>query len=202
MKLKEAIFLIQFLIIWGHSSPVDGANFKWFYYIIKDGDNLSKIADRYDVSVQDLIKWNKIKEADNIYFGKKIKILAYQHKKDAKTDKIILKRPVKKWSIYKSYKNYGDSKNHGIIYSVKKGETVYSAKEGRVVKIGSMRGYGKYILVDHGSEWLSMYSNMIDISVQKGDYVKTHVPLGKTESNKLFFLISHKGEPVNPLYYL
>lgn len=43
------------------------------YYTVKKGDSLSKIAKKYDVSVNDLIKWNKLK-GNAIRQGQKLKI--------------------------------------------------------------------------------------------------------------------------------
>lgn len=47
---------------------------KDLYYIVKSGDSLSKIAKKYNVSVDYLVKLNNIKDKDIIYIGQKIKI--------------------------------------------------------------------------------------------------------------------------------
>lgn len=44
------------------------------YYIVKSGDNLSKIAKKYDTTVSQLVSWNNIKNANLIYVGKKIRV--------------------------------------------------------------------------------------------------------------------------------
>ena len=44
------------------------------YYIIKKGDNLTKIAKKYGTSVNQLIKWNNIKNANLIYVGQKLRV--------------------------------------------------------------------------------------------------------------------------------
>jgi membrane-bound lytic murein transglycosylase D len=41
------------------------------YYTVKKGDTLAKIADKYNVSVSDLKKWNKLK-SDTIEIGQKL----------------------------------------------------------------------------------------------------------------------------------
>lgn len=48
------------------------------YYIVKRGDNLTKIAKMYGVTVSDLVKWNDIKNPNLIYPGQKILIKAPQ----------------------------------------------------------------------------------------------------------------------------
>lgn len=44
------------------------------YYIVKPGDTLSKIAERYGTSVQNLVKINAIKDKDLIYIGQEIRL--------------------------------------------------------------------------------------------------------------------------------
>lgn len=44
------------------------------YYKVKKGDNLSAIADKYDVSVSDLKKWNSLR-SNSLSYGKSLKIL-------------------------------------------------------------------------------------------------------------------------------
>jgi len=41
------------------------------YYTVKKGDTLAKIADKYNVSISDLKKWNKLK-SDEITEGQKL----------------------------------------------------------------------------------------------------------------------------------
>lgn len=44
------------------------------YYTIKSGDNLSKIAKKYGTTVNQLVKWNNIKNANLIYPNQKIRV--------------------------------------------------------------------------------------------------------------------------------
>ncbi len=43
------------------------------YYTVKKGDTLAKIADKYDVSISELKKWNKLK-SDDIVIGQKLQV--------------------------------------------------------------------------------------------------------------------------------
>lgn len=51
------------------SSPTDSDE---KIYVVKKGDNLSKIGAKFGVSVSDLVKWNNIKNPDLIIIGQKI----------------------------------------------------------------------------------------------------------------------------------
>lgn len=44
------------------------------YYFVKKGDNLTKIAKRYGTSVNQLVKWNGIKNPNLIYVGQKLRV--------------------------------------------------------------------------------------------------------------------------------
>lgn len=44
------------------------------YYVIKKGDNLTKIAKTYKTTVDQLVKWNNIKNKNLIYSGQKIRV--------------------------------------------------------------------------------------------------------------------------------
>ena len=44
------------------------------YYIVKSGDNLSTIAKKYGTTVNQLVQWNNIKNANLIYKGQKLRV--------------------------------------------------------------------------------------------------------------------------------
>lgn len=47
---------------------------KPLYYIIKWGDTLSRISNKFGTSIEQLAKWNNIKNIDKIYAGQKIRV--------------------------------------------------------------------------------------------------------------------------------
>ena len=51
---------------------------KLVYHTVKKGENLNVIAQKYKVSTSDLKRWNKIKNANKIYSGQKLKIYTSQ----------------------------------------------------------------------------------------------------------------------------
>ena len=44
------------------------------YYVVQSGDTLSEIAKKYDTTVNQLVYWNNIKNANLIYVGQKIRV--------------------------------------------------------------------------------------------------------------------------------
>ncbi|MBK8550697.1 MAG: LysM peptidoglycan-binding domain-containing protein [Ignavibacteria bacterium] len=85
-------------------------------YIVSEGDNLSMIAGKYGVSVNDLKKWNDL-ESDKIMVGQKLKMTG-----STATDK---KTNTKTSGVKKTYK-------------VKKGETLASISEATDVSIQNL----------------------------------------------------------------
>ena len=44
------------------------------YHVVKGGENLNLIAKKYNISTSDLKRWNKIRNANKIYPGQKLKV--------------------------------------------------------------------------------------------------------------------------------
>ncbi len=68
-------------------------------------------------------------------------------------------------------------KNNGIDIATKEGAQVRSVFEGEVSGVVSIPGAGKAIIIRHG-EYLSVYSNLSDSFVLKGDKIKTKQYIG------------------------
>ena len=51
-----------------------GEDARYFIHTVEKGETLSKIARRYGVTVNDLVRWNGIKDKNLIYVGQEIKI--------------------------------------------------------------------------------------------------------------------------------
>jgi septal ring factor EnvC (AmiA/AmiB activator) len=77
-------------------------------------------------------------------------------------------------------------KNDGIDISTKPGSQVRAIFDGEVTGVISIPGAGKAVIIRHG-EYLSVYSNLSEATVQKGNKVKTKQNLGTAltdEDNK------------------
>ena len=176
----------------------------WVHYKIKRGDNLTSIAKKYSVSLSAIMSWNKISQKNKIYIGQRIKIRQYiksaKHKR--KVPNKLLKSPIANLRIIKPYRAYGYAKHHGIVCKVSPKKAIQSSAKGSIVKIGYLRGYGDYILIDHGFGWHTLYSNIKERYVRLGQKVNAGDKIGTVMGQKLFFLISYRGKPVNPVKYL
>ncbi|ATQ78703.1 protease [Massilia violaceinigra] len=92
----------------------------------------------------------------------------------------------------------------GMFIKADEGSEVRAVAGGRVVFARWMRGFGNLILVDHGSEYLSIYGNNQALLKREGDAVKGGDPIasagntGGNEESGLYFEIRHKGAAVDP----
>lgn len=174
------------------------------YYRVRAGDRLEKIAEKFHVEASDLQKWNNIRDPDRLVKGQRLLVLndAENHSgRLAVGQAIILEKPADKWQILKGYRSYGDSGNPGILCQLLGSSAIRPANDGVIVRISQLRGYGKYILIDHGNGWHSMYSHLDSIKVRLGQRVSLSDTIGNAKDNKLFFLLAYNGKPVNPIGY-
>ncbi len=99
--------------------------------------------------------------------------------------------------------------NNGIeIVPQKDQEIVKSIHPGKVVFADYHKGFGNVIIIDHGISFHSIYGHCADFLVKKGDLVKTGQPIavagdtGSLEGISLYFGITSKAKPVDPLKWL
>jgi murein DD-endopeptidase MepM/ murein hydrolase activator NlpD len=89
------------------------------------------------------------------------------------------------------------------------GEPVYPVKKGTVISTETSKcGYGKFVLVDHGSGFVSLYAHLSTIDVKQGDRVTPETKIGGLGStgrafgDHLHLEIRQDGHPINPLSLL
>ncbi|MFN4233446.1 MAG: murein hydrolase activator EnvC family protein [Bacteroidia bacterium] len=63
-------------------------------------------------------------------------------------------------------------KNNGVDISTKKDAPVRAVFDGEVTGLATIPGFGKVVMIRHG-EYLTVYSNLRDVFVKKGDKIKT-----------------------------
>ncbi|MDO4229147.1 MAG: peptidoglycan DD-metalloendopeptidase family protein [Capnocytophaga sp.] len=122
------------------------------------------------------------------------------------------------WPVSKGYKSQGfgvyndpvypDLKhyNNGVTIATEKGGEARSVFEGEVSAIQSIPGSNKVVQVRHGN-YISIYYNLTDVYVKKGDKVKTKEALGKifTDGNgktEMKFFLYKNTTRLNPEYWI
>jgi len=112
------------------------------------------------------------------------------------------------------YGSYRDPKfntpvfRRGIYIKAEKGEVARAVYTGKVVYADWFKGYGKVIIINHGSGYHSVYANLNEIFFRSGDTVRKREAIGRVgesgtiDAPALYFEFRYKGKPLNPLQWL
>ena len=96
----------------------------------------------------------------------------------------------------------------GLLIRAKTGENVLATAPGTVVFSDWMRGFGNLLILDHGSNYLSVYANneslfkSVGDTVSQGEAIASVGNSGGEESPGLYFELRYKGKPFDPARWL
>lgn len=96
----------------------------------------------------------------------------------------------------------------GVFIRAGNGAEVRSVAGGEVVFSDWLRGYGNLIIVDHGSDYLTIYGNNDSLLKEVGDRVGGGEPIasvgaaGVGNDSGLYFEIRHQGQPLDPMQWM
>jgi lipoprotein YgeR len=182
-----------------YSTPSQGT-----YCIVKKGDSLWRISKRYNVDVNILLQQNDIASAQDLKIGQKIFIPS---SRQAKTTSSFL-WPIKGEVINFFGENVDNSTNKGLNIKADPGnKTVNASAQGRVVFSNDLKGWGKTIILDHGSSIYTIYANLNKAVIQEGGSAKKGQAIGELASERngnyiLHFEIRKNYIPQDPLQYI
>lgn len=109
---------------------------------------------------------------------------------------------LEKLIIEKHFSDNPVNPHRGLALKIPEGRVI-SSKDGKIITIGKMEGYQKYIIVDHGNGFFTVYGNMDQISVAEGQVVRKGNSLGTVLRDKsLYFQINLGGKAVDPSKYV
>jgi murein DD-endopeptidase MepM/ murein hydrolase activator NlpD len=98
--------------------------------------------------------------------------------------------------------------HYGMDFTAQIGTKVYATGDGVVKDVQSIGGgYGKWIMIDHGFDYETLYAHLSGFNVKIGDQVKRGSVIGYVGSSgtstgpHVHYEVHKNGEPVNPQYY-
>ncbi len=96
----------------------------------------------------------------------------------------------------------------GLFIRARQGHEVRSVGSGKVAFADWLRGFGNLLIIDHGTGYLSLYSNNESLykqpgdSVRAGDVVATVGSTGGQDEPGLYFELRHQGNPFDPMSWV
>lgn len=96
----------------------------------------------------------------------------------------------------------------GLLIRAKQGQNVVATAPGTVVFSDWMRGFGNLLILDHGSNYLSVYANnetlykSVGQSVKQGETIASVGKSGGEDSPGLYFELRYKGKPFDPARWI
>lgn len=93
----------------------------------------------------------------------------------------------------------------GVLINTKEGAEVHAVTRGRIVYADWLKGYGLLVIIDHGSDYMTLYAFNQSLYKEEGDWVSQGdviAAVGKSGGRSqagLYFGIRKKGKPLNPV---
>jgi len=195
--------------------PVSGV----YHTVVKD-DTLESIAEQYKANVEDIIQYegNYLTEPYSIEVGQKI--IVPGGRKPYKVRHVVawsgeLPAGAKRgtgvfgWPMSGFLSQYYNEYHQAIDIAGAQGTAVKAADSGYVAVVGrSDTGYGRYVLIDHGNGFQTLYAHFSVIlvelgeSVGKGQTIGLCGSTGKSTGPHVHFELKLNGVRRNPLIYL
>lgn len=97
---------------------------------------------------------------------------------------------------------------NGIYIEADEETVAKSVSGGKVVYADWFKGYGQLVIVNHGQGYHTLYANLSEIFLKRGDIIGKEDAIGRVGSSglverpSLYFEIRYKGKPLNPSQWL
>ncbi len=98
--------------------------------------------------------------------------------------------------------------HYGMDFTANIGTPIYATGDGVVKDVQSIGGgFGRFVIIDHGFGYETLYGHMSAFNVKKGDKVKRGSVIGLVGNSgtstgpHVHYEVHKNGEPVNPQYY-
>lgn len=97
---------------------------------------------------------------------------------------------------------------HGIDIAAAQGSPVTAVYRGRVVFADWLRGFGLLTILDHGSDYMTLYGHADALYKKVGDEVESGEVIagagnsGGTAEAGIYFEVRHKGQPKDPITWV
>jgi septal ring factor EnvC (AmiA/AmiB activator) len=97
---------------------------------------------------------------------------------------------------------------NGVDIEAAEGTDITAVYAGQVIYTGWFKGFGNLIIVDHGSEYYTLYAHIGEIEVKEGEDVRQGQRIGTVGDTaslagpRLYFEVRYQGKPQDPAEWL
>jgi murein DD-endopeptidase MepM/ murein hydrolase activator NlpD len=145
---------------------------------VRRGDTLYSIARAYGTEVDDIAKANGLRDVNRLDVGQRLLIPGAAATREVPSsdttgsrDAASLAWPVR-GEILSTFGAPRPGRRHaGLDIRGRRGDPIVAAAAGRVTYSGTMRGYGKVVIVDHGGGLETRYAHNKKLLVRAGERV-------------------------------
>ena len=186
-------------------------------HTVNPGETVWAISRAYGVSVDDIIAVNSLDDVTDIPIGRQLLIPGATELRSIPPADLygefrpgpVLDWPVQGRAILSRFGEQRKTHRHtGLDINGRKGDPVTAAGDGTVTHSSAMRGYGKTVIIDHGSGIKTLYAHNTALLVQVGDRVTRGQPIagvgrtGNASTAHVHFEVHRDGVAVDPLKFL
>lgn len=183
-------------------------------HIVRNGESLGIISGLYNVSLNSIIDWNNL-ETEVLTPGQVLFISNATLGLDVLNNVLgnIFRMPaigrITSKFGYRTNPFTGSREFHyGLDIANDTGTSIYSARQGTVIKTGNTSNYGKYVIISHGGGFQTLYAHLSQILVTEGKQVPQGYKIaemgttGYSTGPHLHFAVYKNGDAVDPEFYL
>ena len=193
-------------------------------YVVRAGDTFVGIATSLGVDDGQLARLNSLANRDRLTIGQKLKVpsrsqaQAVTAPSQPPANSAAAIRPRFIWPIVgiitTEFGEVGSvwvgGMHMGLDIAAPPGDPILASESGKVLEAGwsTSRGYGNYIVIDHGVGYHTLYAHLSVIGVKEGQEVKRGQRIGDVGSTgvssgpHLHFEIHDMGKPVDPIPFI
>lgn len=173
------------------------------------GETLWSLARRYQVSMEQLVVVNQIRDPGSIRDGQELII----DMKD-QVEPVIGQGSGRIFSwplsgrITSLFGPRGDGFHHGLDIAGEMGEVIKAARGGRVDSVEWLPLYGRTVILDHGDGYKTLYAHASAYLIGRGDAIEKGQGIarvgstGRSTGPHLHFEVRVNNKPVDPTLYL
>ncbi len=187
--------------------------------VVAQGQSIWEIAQEHGVSVEALVRANRLQNSDVIWAGQRLTIppqtaapqrlvaLAWQASHRLRAGLLWPARGLITSGFgMRRHPVFGTRRMHtGVDIGAPWGSPVLAADSGIVIFVGWLGGYGRTIRITHGASTTTLYGHLSAILVRAGQVVQRGDVIGRVGNTgystgpHLLFEVRMDGAPVNPL---